>query len=164
VQLKAVIGGCYSDVRGEMSNLRAASLDLPLPELLERHVAAYRERYGVDVHLERPGECVTGVPVEAKPQIVRIVQEALTNARKHAGASRVRVSLEQGQGDVSILVEDNGRGFEPDRCAGGGEGEIHLGLQVMRERATSVGGALEIDSQPAGGTRVRLRVPCSARE
>jgi len=87
-----------------------------------------------------------------------VAQEALHNAAKHARAREVVVMLEVGASDVGLLVADDGRGFDPR-----GDFPGHLGLQSMRERALAVGGTLEIDSAPGQGTRLRARIPVSAR-
>jgi PAS domain S-box-containing protein len=95
-------------------------------------------------------------------QLVRIIQEALVNVRKHAGASSVRVSLavEGGQpaGQVmQVMVQDDGRGFEPARPSAGGAQSF--GLSIMRERAEGIGSRLEIRSAPGQGTSVIVWVP-----
>ena len=86
--------------------------------------------------------------------VVRVLQEALTNVRKHAEARRIQVGLRCGRGEVTLVVEDDGRGFSP-----GAAGAGHYGLLGMRERALLRGGRLEIDSRPGMGTRVVLHLP-----
>jgi len=85
---------------------------------------------------------------------VRILQEALTNVRKHADATVVRVSAEVTGGLLRITVIDNGRGFRPEETSGEG-----LGVQGMKERARLLGGDLLVSSEPSGGTAVQLEVP-----
>jgi two-component system nitrate/nitrite sensor histidine kinase NarX len=91
----------------------------------------------------------------AELQILRIVQEALANIRKHAKAHTVRVLLTRHGGDAYVLlVEDDGVGFSaPRRSAGPGE---HIGLSVMEERARRIGAELRLESEPGEGTRVEL--------
>jgi two-component system, NarL family, sensor histidine kinase UhpB len=93
---------------------------------------------------------------DAQVVVYRVAQEALVNAARHSGASRVEVSLEPRDMRVRLQVADNGRGFA---FAEEGKG---LGLDGMRERALLVGGALEIDSRPGKGTTVTLEVPAGA--
>jgi two-component system, NarL family, sensor histidine kinase UhpB len=93
---------------------------------------------------------------DAQVVVYRVAQEALMNASRHSGASRVEVSLEPCDSRVRLQVADNGSGFA---FAEEGKG---LGLDGMRERALLVGGALEIDSRPGKGTTVRLEVPAGA--
>jgi two-component system sensor histidine kinase UhpB len=93
------------------------------------------------------------LPPDVQVVIYRVAQEALVNAARHSGATRIEVSLERQPGAVSLLVTDNGSGFA---FAEEGKG---LGLSGMRERALLVGGKLDIDSRPGKGTTVRLEVP-----
>jgi two-component system, NarL family, sensor histidine kinase UhpB len=96
-------------------------------------------------------ELPTELSGDAGGELLRIVQEALANVRRHSGASRVKVTLGQKGDDVWMEVEDDGRGFEPEKGAG-------IGLTGMRERANALGGELEIESKPGDGTKVRFRV------
>jgi two-component system, NarL family, sensor histidine kinase UhpB len=100
---------------------------------------------------------VGDLPSDAQVVVYRVAQEALVNAARHSGATRIEVSLEAGDGStVSLVVNDNGSGFT---FAEEGKG---LGLSGMRERALLVGGRLVIDSRPGRGTTVRLEVPVQA--
>jgi signal transduction histidine kinase len=85
----------------------------------------------------------------------RIVQEALTNVRKHARASNVTVSLHQADAGYTALVTDDGVGFAPEVAEAPG----HLGLASMRERAQVAGGWLRIDTAPGRGTTVEVWLP-----
>lgn len=86
----------------------------------------------------------------------RVAQEALTNIARHAGASTVVISLGCADGQLTLMIGDDGRGFDPAAAPAG------LGLRGMRERLTLVGGELAITSRPGAGTRLIARVPCSA--
>lgn len=90
-------------------------------------------------------------------QLIRIVQEALSNARKHASAHKVRVTVRERGAQAEITVADDGRGFDPATLASRGDG--HFGLEVMRERAESVGGQFQIQSSLGQGTRVVVHMP-----
>ncbi len=94
---------------------------------------------------------------EVAGQLYRIAQEAVNNALKHAAASEIRIGLEQREGSVVLEVDDDGEGMPDTAPVSGG-----IGLRVMRYRAQLLGGALEIGSPPAGGTRIACRVPLSA--
>jgi len=101
------------------------------------------------------------LPQRPEPEIeqacFRIAQESLTNALRHARADRIALTLSDHDGQhLRLLVADNGDGFDLSGVHG-------LGLVIMRERAQSVGGALEIDTAPGGGTRIRLLLPYAAR-
>jgi PAS domain S-box-containing protein len=99
------------------------------------------------------GEGVPRAPLgETGTQASRIIQEALTNARRHSGAKRISVRLRREGGDLLAEVSDDGAGFRPDASPG-------VGLGSMRERAALIGGHLEIESEEGRGTSVRLRAP-----
>ena len=85
-------------------------------------------------------------------ELLRIVQKAMTNARRHSGARRVGVTLWAEGNDLVAEVSDDGRGFETETAPG-------IGLRSMRERAAALGGKLEVQSEPGEGTRVRLWAP-----
>lgn len=95
-------------------------------------------------------------PVE--DQVLHIIREALINIRKHAQASQVKISDVRELDGLTLIIEDNGRGFDPLRQPG--EEQKHYGLNIMRERAEQFGGLLEIISSPGQGTRVILHIPC----
>jgi PAS domain S-box-containing protein len=106
----------------------------------------------LDLHEEIGG--LRLVP-EAEAVVYRVVQEAVNNAQKHAGATSVSILLHQTDGTLTALVEDDGRGFDPDGVGPGGG----LGLIGMRERAQLVSGDLVVESAFGAGTRIRLEVP-----
>jgi signal transduction histidine kinase len=163
LELKKVTKVVYTDVREAIFNLRTAvSSRAGLLPTLQDYLAEYRAHYGVDARLAIGDEDSPEFSPEVASQLLRIIQEALTNVRKHAGASRVWVRCSQNGNQVCISVEDDGRGFDPAQVAEGGR--QCFGLQIMRERAESVGGSLGLDSQPGQGTRVVVRVPLTSKE
>jgi signal transduction histidine kinase len=87
---------------------------------------------------------------------LRVVGEAVLNARRHAGAGRVGVRLEQANGEASVTIEDDGRGFDPAAPLAGSQ---HFGMSIMRARAERLGGRLAVKSAPGQGTRVTLTWP-----
>jgi signal transduction histidine kinase len=91
---------------------------------------------------------------EAKEAAYRIAQEALHNTVKHARASRVKIRIECALGRMTIEISNDGVGFDSE-----GNFPGHLGLRSMRERASRLGGALEVESALDGGTRIRARIP-----
>jgi signal transduction histidine kinase len=93
-------------------------------------------------------------------QLVRIVQEALANVRKHAGTDHASVRLQAKEQSVRVTIEDDGRGLQPEADAGSKQG--HFGLEIMRERAESLGGKLAVESTPGHGTRIVATLPCAA--
>jgi signal transduction histidine kinase len=127
--------------------------DRPFTEKVESVVRRNRTMArNAQISLE-VGEEVPAAPLEEiGTQVSRIIQEALTNARRHSGAKRISVSLRTEAGDLLAEVSDDGVGLGPDVSPG-------VGFASMRERAALIGGHLEIESGEGGGTSVRLRVP-----
>ncbi|GAA3408680.1 hypothetical protein GCM10018952_06670 [Streptosporangium vulgare] len=138
--------GVTSDIRHLVYGLRPPALDdLGL-------AGAVAEMAGPGVAVEVRGE-LPGLPAATEVAAYRIAQEALTNARKHAGAAAtVRVSLERGEDDLSIRVSDDGVGVPSGRRSG-------VGLASMRERAAELGGTCVITTPPEGGTVVEAMLP-----
>ena len=92
-------------------------------------------------------------------QLLRIIQEALTNAAKHSHATQISVLVEKARGQLSVIVEDNGVGFDADGVMRDSPTEKKLGLYGMHERASQLGGSLLIESEPGRGTAVYVRIP-----
>jgi two-component system sensor histidine kinase UhpB len=141
--------------------LRPAVLDhLGLTAALENLVRSWSERFGIPVEFR--GAAGTGLRLsgDAEANLYRIAQESLHNIYKHAKATIVRVSIEQSDGHVRLVVQDDGRGFSPvdvhETSIGG------LGLESMRERASLIGGQLVVRSAWGHGTTITVRVPAVA--
>jgi len=108
---------------------------------------------GCKVRLEVQDDFPHEIPYETGTELLRIVQEALTNARRHSEARNVRVSLEVDGADALVAgVSDDGRGFDPASANGGV-------IEGMRERASLLGGYMVVRSETGKGTSVRVRVP-----
>lgn len=158
-ELKRAAKMAYTDVREEIFNLRTfVDPQVGLLPTLRKYLSEYQLHYGVETELLYEDESLTRLPSEIASQVLRIIQEALTNVRKHSHARLARVCFEAQQGQVLIRIEDNGQGFYSDELTKPGQ---HYGLQIMRERAESVGGSLSLDSKPGQGTRVTICVPRS---
>lgn len=158
LEMKGMVREAYTDVREAIFSLRTmAAAGLGLLPTLREYLAEYQAHYGLDTWLAIDDESLAEFPADVSIQITRIIQEALTNVRKHAQASRAWIRFAQEGDKVCITVEDDGRGFDPAQLTG--EGRQYFGLQIMRERAEGVRGSLELISQPGQGTRVVIRVP-----
>lgn len=160
--LEEMLQKAIDALRRAAEELRAAVNDLsleeqlnrPLSELVESQVQKNRGMArGYELELEVEEDFPSTSYGEAGMEIARVIQEALTNARRHSGARKVRVRLSKEGDELVAEVSDDGRGFEPESTSEG------LGLRSMRERAAALGGKVEIDSQSGQGTRMRLRVP-----
>jgi len=102
------------------------------------------------------------LPPTIETAVYRILQEALTNAAKHAQAEHISVLLEERDGQISGIVEDDGQGFNAEQTLRTGLQESKLGLYGMQERAQQLGGSLVIESKPGQGTTIYARIPIEA--
>jgi PAS domain S-box-containing protein len=162
-RLAGVIREAHADVREHILNLRTApSLQRPFLTAIEHYLDSFSSNYDIQTQLEI-GRSWNGktFSAEAQLQIFRIVQEALSNARRHGKARRVQVKFEIEEERPRMVIEDNGLGFCPEEVERV-EGR-HFGLQFMQERASQLGGHLQIDSRPGKGTRVVLDLPGKER-
>ncbi len=142
--------------------LRPAALDeLGLPATLENFVQEWAKHFGIATEYHTNGLTNIKLWSEAETNLYRIAQEALNNIAKHAEATRVDVMLEKRESDVVLVIEDNGSGFDPNEKNNLSDG---LGLISMRERASLVEGALEIESATGRGTTIFARVPIRESE
>src|SRR6059058_1057862 len=120
-----------------------------------------------DARVEPPREAshlIEGLDSEVLPPalqatVYRVLQEALTNVAKHAGARSVRVRLVRDKATVELRVQDDGAGFDPAAEAELTVGDRHFGLQVMRERAALLGGSVKVESRPGAGTTITAHFP-----
>lgn len=153
----------YGDVREAIVGLRLSLSRQGLVPTLREYVVSFERMTHAELRLEANAEAERlELPRPAEIQLVRIVQEALSNVRKHADASSAAVRLTTDNGTLTVEVVDDGRGFDPEATAP--TGWPRLGLQTMRERAESVGGTFTLDAVPGGGTRLRVRVPIEEQE
>ncbi|NRR32492.1 type IV pili methyl-accepting chemotaxis transducer N-terminal domain-containing protein [Oxalobacteraceae bacterium] len=157
--LRAGVEESYADVRELLQNFRTRLQEGNLVQSLEVAVEKFRRQTGIAVELQADSDGAP-FPREQQLQLLFIVQEALSNVRKHAGASQVRIELRDDH-DFLLSVEDNGKGFEPAELAA--KGEQHIGIHIMGERARRIDAELVVSSQPGGGTMVRLQLPRALR-
>jgi two-component system sensor histidine kinase UhpB len=155
--MRREIGTALEGVRRFARGLRPPALDeLGLVPAIESHVRSVSEVAGLGVRLQaEPVDRV--LSPEAELAVYRIVQEALSNVVRHANATRAVVRLERGVKRLVVTVEDDGRGFDVTRAASPESGG--LGLFGMSERAGYLGGRVDVESTPGGGTRVRAEIP-----
>jgi signal transduction histidine kinase len=169
---RAAAGGLGADARGQLeiglgllregisegrrfiSGLRPPALDEEgLRAALEQLAARLSDETGLSIRLDcRPGLEELAPLVELA--LFRLVQEALTNIRRHSAATRVRVEIRRQEGRVRAVISDNGVGFDPAQS-----GLRNFGLRGMRERVRVLGGDLEIESEPGRGTQIVVDLP-----
>jgi signal transduction histidine kinase len=148
------------DVAFRVWELRPKALEhIGLQAALTNYVRQWSKHFGIRAQLHTGQSIDERLNPEAETTMYRLAQEALNNVAKHARAEHVDVVLERGSEYVSLIVEDNGVGFDPSHAetAGGG-----LGLIGMRERAALIDADLQIESTPGRGTTVILRAPVVA--
>ena len=154
-ELRELIADALRRTRRLAFELRPSILDdVGLAAALQRLVGDVAERSGLTVDAIVDGLPEHDLPSGVATVVYRVVQEALTNVVRHAGASTASVAVAVASGRLRAVVEDDGTGFDPDRPA-----DEHLGLQGMKERAELIGGTLRVLSEPGSRTTVVLDVP-----
>lgn len=154
--LRSLAADIGQDIHRAAVDLRPAALDdFGLPSALAALAATVTERHGIVVDAQIGG-VVDRLPADIETVVYRVVQEALTNMVKHAGARVASVLLEQRAGWLRLIVEDDGVGFEN---ADGAEGRPRLGLSGIRERLRLVTGSLQIETAHNSGTTLFVRIP-----
>lgn len=152
----------YREVRASILELRSGAFaDRGLLEGLVDYVTKFSAETGIQAEVQMGDEAPGQLPAAAEIQLIRIIQEALANVRKHAHADRALVRLELADSEVLASVQDDGCGF--DLRDGRSDGGSHFGLQTMRERAESIGGELDVETALGVGTTVAVRIPVNGR-
>ncbi len=159
-ELRDLVGQTLEGVRMLAHELRPPVLDdLGLVAAVRRYLYDWGRTFEVQVSFETFGMDGVRLAPTVETAVYRIVQEALTNAARHSGAGRVDVVLERRGDECVAIVEDGGRGFDPNAV----DKARNLGLQGMMERANLVGGQVVVESAPGRGTTVFVRVPIRAQ-
>jgi signal transduction histidine kinase len=154
-----MVGDGVNSVRRICSGLRPGVLDdLGLPAAIEWEAGEFASRTGIDCEVILPSSDLH-VDSEVSTTIFRIFQECLTNVMRHAQARSVRVSLAAEDGNLSLIVQDDGVGFQESNAS---NPMGSLGILGMKERAQACGGEVIIASSPGNGTTVAIRVPAGA--
>ncbi|MBI2328744.1 MAG: sensor histidine kinase [Chloroflexi bacterium] len=161
-KMEATARELYADAREVILGLRTTAIgeDGLLPAL-RRYAERYTEITGIKVEfdvnsaIESPRLSST-----IEIQLLRIIQESLTNIRKHAKATEAKVTFHRNDSQIRVTIADNGQGFESTHLPL--TGRPRFGLQTMRERAEALGGSLIIDSAAGQGTRVEACIPLAS--
>jgi two-component system nitrate/nitrite sensor histidine kinase NarX len=153
-ELDAGVRESTADVRELLVHFRTRTNAEDIVPALRTTLQKFEHQTGLSTHLDVEGEGLPLAP-DVQVQVLHVVQEALSNVRKHADAREVWVEVHQAE-PWSVEVRDDGRGFD---AAGGPPGEMHVGLRIMRERAARVGARVSVDSVPGAGTCVSLTLP-----
>ncbi len=155
-ELRELTAGALDSVRRMAMDLRPASLDdLGLVPALQSYADQFSQSTPIAVSLEVEG-LGRRLPRDVELVLYRVFQEALTNVSKHSSAKTALVQLKRRRNEVTLVIEDDGKGFDPGEfnpTPGSG-----LGLFGMRERLTLVGGVVEVESEKGKGTKIEARV------
>lgn len=164
LQLEEASQRLLVDVREAILGLKmTGQITLGLIPALNDYVAYFSRLSNLTVEVDiGPGVERLPLSPETEVQLLRIVQEALSNVRKHTTASSACVSLRADGDTLELTVADNGHGFDPTEAQA--EHEHHLGLQSMRERAEAVGGTFAVRSLPEAGTRIAVILPITCNQ
>jgi signal transduction histidine kinase len=169
-ELRAPVVGRFADLESQLAELHQDLRDLahsleprsllqqPLPDAVERELAALSRRTGISTSLERDGSFDT-LTASQRIALLRVLQEALSNVRQHSGAATVAVALCEGADGVCMEIQDDGHGFDPGAVQHDVDGQSGIGVVGMRERLRLLGGRLELESVPGGPTVVRAVLP-----
>ncbi len=154
--VRQVVQDTYEDIREAIDQLSTEIRTVPIIPALASYTREFGDNNGIQVHFEvaRPFPQLSPV---AELQLLRIAQEVLTNVRRHAQATEVDVILEHTDEAVEMLVKDNGRGFDLDDLEQFLPG--YHGLNIIKERAESLGGSATISTAPGEGTAVTVSLP-----
>jgi two-component system nitrate/nitrite sensor histidine kinase NarX len=157
-ELRSEVSQAHGSLRGILTHMRAPMDPQGLLHALGTSADNFRRSSGTALEFINELPALQLAP-EQEAQVFHIVQEALTNVARHAGAQHTRLHIAPGQrGSVQVLVEDDGAGLPPVSAVGPAGGG-HYGLEIMLERARRLGGTLDITARPGGGTCVRLVFP-----
>ena len=153
-QLYRLNRAAFAEMRALLLELRpAALLDIPITDLIEQLAQAAMGRKSIAIQLDLAQ--LPEIPDEIKVSLYRIVQECLNNIIKHAHATQVSIRAEHQAGKLTMIIEDNGRGFDPAQVPARA-----MGLHILGERAQAIGAEMHIRSQPGQGTTITLTGKC----
>ncbi|MFM6985517.1 MAG: histidine kinase [Hydrogenophaga sp.] len=152
-ELDAGLKESINDVRELLVHFRTRTNTGEIDTALQETLQKFQHQTGLPTRLQIDGEGLP-LPADVQVQVLHVVQEALSNVRKHAGASHVSLDVHKGA-QWRLVVGDNGSGFD----TGQRHGQTHVGTKIMRERAERIGATVTIESVPGRGTRVTLILP-----
>ena len=153
-ELDVGVRECYADVRELLVHFRTRANEEDIEEALRTTLSKFGHQTGIAAHLSMEGHGLP-LPPDVQIQVLHMVQEALSNVRKHAGASRVDVRVQR-HPQWRFEVQDDGVGF--DTQAGAARASLHVGLGIVRERAQGIGAQVDVVSAPGAGTTVSIEL------
>ncbi|MEN8097548.1 MAG: GAF domain-containing sensor histidine kinase [Chloroflexota bacterium] len=158
--LDNTIDSAYDEVRIALDDLRQVQLSGDeFPSILRQKLDTFGRRFGIQTHFRYSnGNDSFCLPSLVELEIHRVFQEALSNIRRHATANNVSLELQKRESIWQLILEDDGKGFDPTHV---NEGEFtRHGIATMKERVESLGGDFVLESAPSEGTRITVQIPC----
>ena len=154
----------HTEIREYIRNIRSpAYMEKDFITALKKELSEFEEQTGISVKLDTTGEFTYE---KLKPNIrlnmLNVIKEALNNIRKHADAKNAGISISVVQNQLCVVIEDDGKGFEPSQSHN--NIKTRFGLDIMQERATEMGGRIDIRSAAGKGCRIELIVPIEEEE
>ena len=159
-ELDEGVRGSMADVRELLMHFRTRTNAEDVAQALQATLQKFEHQTGLPTHLSIEGQGLPLAP-DVQIQVLHVVQEALSNVRKHAAASQVWVEVQQAP-QWRVEVRDDGCGFATALTPG--LDQTHVGLRIMRERAQGIGATVEVDSVPGSGTCIVLTLPAPQRQ
>ncbi len=156
VEVSEMIDDAYTDAREAIDGLRLKTGDGGIAEWQDQAIEDFSHLSGIHIEADRPPELI--LSPEANAQLLRIVQEALGNVRKHSGASQASLRWSIDEEWLVLRIKDDGNGFHPDQVLP----ISRHGLETMRERADLLSADFQITSRPGNGAEVSLRMPVAS--
>ncbi len=155
-EIREVVQDTYEDIRESIDQLSTETRTLPIIPAMGNYIREFSHNNGIRVNFDVPRSFTRLSPV-AELQLLRISQEALTNVRRHALASEVKITLGTTDQSVEMSIRDNGQGFNLQDLEKAPPG--YHGLNIIKERAEGLGGSLDIVTTPGSGTDIRISLP-----
>ncbi|HEY93714.1 MAG TPA: sensor histidine kinase [Dehalococcoidia bacterium] len=155
-EIQKVVQGTYEDIRESIDQLSHEIRNVPIISALSTYIAEFSATNGIKVDFDYPRP-FPGLSPVAELQLYRIAQEALTNIRRHAFATEVEIKLERSDEAIGMMIKDNGQGFILEELEESPAG--YHGLNIIRERAETLGGELDISTSPGYGTALMVTLP-----
>jgi signal transduction histidine kinase len=161
-KIESTARDAYASLREEILGLRYTIVPgEDLTPVFAEYLNRFQRQWGIKTRLEISGYSQDGhnrtLSPAAEIQLLRIVQEGLTNVRRHANARYLTLHIDDSADEYQVTIQDDGRGFNPELVS-----SEHLGLRIMRERAASAGGQVRVDSAEGQGTRIEVWLPKKA--
>ncbi len=153
-KLQSQVEQANQELRCLIGRFRAPLQSYEVIDSVEKEISLFKQKHNANVYFQNEWQ-QDSLSADQRTDVIRIVQEALTNIGKHANASNVRVLLRHQSNRYRLMVEDDGEGFDTVDSSVAGRVD-HFGQQIMSERALNLGGEFKVESEPGDGTRISL--------